>query len=492
MFVVKYENPLLSRASTKILHLNMARIQKKGLVVTSNDLLEAKYDFTLWQKRIFIYMVSRIGKEDKDFAMQRIYISELLRFFGSRGGKDYDVIRRLPRDMFEKEVRVPYFTDSGHKRWYVKRIITEYTEPGDTAEENNYIEMRFHSDLKPYLLDLSNRFSKYDIRNVLELGSVYSFRMFEILKSRHEIQRSYQPDLDTSIIEFDLDELKSILSVEEKYKLYADFKRFTLDRAQRDLEQYCDIVFTLKEVKQGKRVKSLQFVVRDQVPAWKIPSTGAATLSAEIPLFNESAINVAPGLFLQFEDLVVRSWGVPVASFQNICAQYAEEAIVRAVNLTHTAVKAGKVKNSPGGFFLKALESGWKSAQQIREDRAQEARAAAEAQRSVLQNQLEQLEVERRSAANDIIRGLTNEDPFLAGEAINKILNNPPLRESLEKDTALSLGTHLDMNIWRKSQPLKNAVIRQIELMHPEAFKAVKMRFDGTIQKLKKALEGLG
>lgn len=470
----------------------MGKIQKKGLIVTSNDLLEAKYDFTLWQKRIFIYMVSRIGKEDKDFSMQRIYISELLGFFGSRGGKDYDVIRKLPRDMFEKEVRVPYFTDAGHKRWYVKRIITEYTEPDDAVEENNYIEMRFHSDLKPYLLELNSRFSKYDIRNVLELGSVYSFRMFEILKSRHEIQKAYQPHIEASIIEFDLEEFKAILSVEGKYKLYADFKRFALDRAQRDLAEYCDIIFALKEVKKGKRVATLQFIVRDQTPSWKISGMSPKGMATDSSFFSEPVSTAAvSNLFGQLEDLVVRTWGVPASTFQNILSKYTEEAVNRAVHLTVDGIKTGKVKNSPAGFFLKAIESGWKSAHHARHDRLQEDRAMADAQRTVLQGQLEQLEAERRIGVNDTIRILTNEDPFLAGEAINKILRNDPLRESLEKETGLTLNAHLDMDVWRQSKPLKNAVIRQIELMNPNAFKEVKARFDSTIQKLKKVIEGL-
>lgn len=470
----------------------MGKIQKKGLVITSNDLLEAKYDFTLWQKRIFIYMVSRIGKEDKDFSMQRIYISELLRFFGSRGGKDYDVIRKVPRDMFEKEVRVPYCTDAGHKRWYVKRIITEYTEPDDAVEENNYIEMRFHSDLKPYLLELSSRFSKYDIRNVLELGSVYSFRMFEILKSRHEIQKAYQPQIEASIIEFNLEELKAILSVEDKYALYADFKRFALDRAQRDLVEYCDICFVMKELKQGKRVATLQFIVRDQIPAWKISGMDTTPLSPGPSLFSEPVSTTAIStLFIKLEDPVVRTWGVPASTLQNLLSQYTEEAVRRAVELTAASIKAGKVKSSPAGFFLKAIEAGWKNAQHARHDRIQEDRAVADAQRTVLQSQVEQLEAERRVAVNDIIRILTNEDPFLAGEAINKILQNSPLRQSLENETRLILDAHLDMDIWRQSKPLKNAVIRQIELMHPSNFKEVKARFDSTIQKLRRLIERL-
>ena len=54
----------------------------KKIVVTSNDLIHAKYTFTLWQKRVFVYMVSQINSfEDKEFQIHKMYIKDLMQFF---------------------------------------------------------------------------------------------------------------------------------------------------------------------------------------------------------------------------------------------------------------------------------------------------------------------------------------------------------------------------------------------------------------------------
>ena len=63
-------------------------ISNSTLVVTSNDLVLAKYNFSLWQKRVFNYFVSQIDKDAREFMMQRVYVSDLIRFFNAGDGKE--------------------------------------------------------------------------------------------------------------------------------------------------------------------------------------------------------------------------------------------------------------------------------------------------------------------------------------------------------------------------------------------------------------------
>ena len=45
------------------------------------------------------------------------------------------------------------------------------------------IVVSVHEDLKPFLLDLSVKYTKYAIANLAELKNVYSIKLFELLKS---------------------------------------------------------------------------------------------------------------------------------------------------------------------------------------------------------------------------------------------------------------------------------------------------------------------
>jgi plasmid replication initiation protein len=92
------------------------------------------------------------------------------------------------------------------------------------ATKDNYIKLRFHSDLKPFLLELKQRYLVYDIRNILSLTSIYSVRLFELLKQYQKIGKR----------RFELDELKSLLSIEpNEYALYGHFKERVIKKLRK-------------------------------------------------------------------------------------------------------------------------------------------------------------------------------------------------------------------------------------------------------------------
>jgi plasmid replication initiation protein len=231
---------------------------KNNLVVSSNDLVHAKYDLSLWQKRVFVYSISQLEKEDKDFEPIKMNVSDIIKFFkGSDGAKTYNAILEAPKNL-DKTIEIPYVTEKGFLRYGFIKLLQKYTIPADDQEENQYIELCFNNDLRPHLLDLKEKFLKYDIRNVIELQSTYSFRMFEILKS-YEYRKT---------IELDIDYLRKILEVTTKYKSYKDFRIYIIDKAQQDLKAYCDISFTYEERKaaKGKKIESLIFHIFTNEP----------------------------------------------------------------------------------------------------------------------------------------------------------------------------------------------------------------------------------
>ncbi len=85
---------------------------------------------------------------------------------------------------------------------------------------------------------------------------------------------------------------------------------------------------------------------------------------------------------------------------------------------------------------------------------------------------------------------MTQADPFLAGEAISKIPTIKMVKLSLEQKIGHPLEG-LGMDEWRNNKVLRDAVIRQIELMHPDDFKQVVKTFDAQIKRIAKQTEEL-
>ena len=350
---------------------------KNNLVVSSNDLVHAKYDLTLWQKRVFVYSISQLEKKDKNFEAIKMPISDIIKFFkGSDGVKTYNAILEAPKNL-DKTIEIPYVTDKGFLRYGFIKLLQKYTIPADGQTDNQYIELCFNNDLIPHLLDLKEKFFKYDIANVIELQSTYSFRMFEILKS-YEYRKT---------IELEIDYLRKILEVTTKYKSYKDFRIYIIEKAQQDLSDYCDISFTYEERKavKGKKIESLVFHIQANEPQKRDTKGVSAkekreksTVKQVFSLFDKSVemrkreksteektpiiqdVKV-PNVTVDFEKLVmelspivVSQFGVSLKVFMNLAEQHTEGAIRQAIQVTQRTVEIGKVGNI-AGFFVEAV-----------------------------------------------------------------------------------------------------------------------------------------
>ena len=263
---------------------NYKPIDKK-LVVSSNDLIHAKYTFTLWQKRVFTYMISQINIDDTDFGLQRMYVKDLMSFFKVKNKDDYNVIQRIPEQLYDMSMKMPYSTEKGHKRWREIRILSQYTRPEDKEPDNAYVEMKFNDDLKPHLLELKKLFNQYEIRNIIHLRSVYSFKMYELIKSSEYLGRW----------EIGLADLKEMLDVEGKYNHYGSFKLKILNQAQKDLTECCDVTFDFEEKTVRKRVEKLVFFIKKNQPtknAKPIKPTEEPTTNKFVKLTKASTVDL--------------------------------------------------------------------------------------------------------------------------------------------------------------------------------------------------------
>ena len=75
------------------------------------------------------------------------------------------------------------------------------------------------------MLQLKERFTQYQLANVLTIKSKYSPRIYEILKCNQFKQQVY--------IEIEIDVLRKLLKSENIYPKYNDFKRYIILKTQK-------------------------------------------------------------------------------------------------------------------------------------------------------------------------------------------------------------------------------------------------------------------
>ena len=214
-------------------------------VVKANDLIQkSRYDLSVQQQKLLLYVISGIKPEDKDFYTQQFTMSELCEVCGiayNNKNSDY-IFSNL------KKIRdLSYTIDLENERFtfaWLQSIRMDKTK-------NNLITVKLDEDLKPYLLQLNQFFTSYVVGYIYPMNSKYSIRLYELLKSYENIGAHT----------FELEELKEKLQTAE-YSRYANFKRKVIDIALEEINEYTDITITFKPIREGRNIAKLYFEIK--------------------------------------------------------------------------------------------------------------------------------------------------------------------------------------------------------------------------------------
>jgi len=219
--------------------------ERTQLVVKSNDLIQkARFQLSVQEQKIILYLISKIKPDDKDFIHQDFSIVDFCKVCGMDydSGKNYKNVKDTIKALSDKSVWLTL--ESGTEtlvRWINKAWINK---------KSGLIKMRLDDDMKPYLLQLKARFTQYELFYTLAMRSQYSIRLYELLKS-YEYRRKWT---------FELDELKRILSA-ENYTLFGNFKGKVLDIAMREINDLSDLNVSYQVIKTGRKFGKIEFSI---------------------------------------------------------------------------------------------------------------------------------------------------------------------------------------------------------------------------------------
>ena len=239
------------------------------MCVMSNALIDGGYKLTLTQLKMFLFLIAEVKRsEGRD--VYKIFVSDLrdIKIYDNDGTPEflskslYNTIYGTLQSLLNTRIIV---TMERKGVLFTRDIILltsfdYYTNAG-------YFYFTISKDMEKHIVDLEERFTVYDIRNVIMCRSVFSIRIYMILKSFVKLKER----------EIHLDELREMLGIEGKYRLYGDIKRYVLLRAQRELKKCSDMFFEFKEIRKGKRVYSIHFKINKQKKIFSSKKTDVQT-----------------------------------------------------------------------------------------------------------------------------------------------------------------------------------------------------------------------
>lgn len=291
------------------------------LVVKSNKLIEAKYKLTTNEQRIILFVLSeKVKRGDTKFGVYQFTADELRSCYG-RGMESFERIVDTIKKLRTRSINIC------DKK---KEIDTTWISFAEYDWETKEIIIEFPQMMEPYLLQLKDNFTSYQLHNIVYLKSSYSIRLFELLKQY----------LSIGSRTFDVGELKELLCVgPEEYTQYGHLKAKVLEVSRKQINANSDIYIKYDPIKKGRKVVALHFYIEPQ-KVKRLPQIPGL----EDPPFDSQEM---------FDSLI--KYGCSPSESSNYIKKYPLEILERNLKYCIEEDGKGKIENKRG-FIKSALE----------------------------------------------------------------------------------------------------------------------------------------
>ena len=220
---------------------------KSQRVVKHNDLVKARSNLSKIEHRVIAMLIAQLDRDDESFDLQRIHIRDIIEKSGSSSQDLYSRGKEICQRLLNQQIHIQTEEDDGQRVYEGYNALDKIRY----AEGDGYIEARFNDSMKPFLLELKRRFTIYQLEAFMQLGSRYSMRVYELLKMREDLRW----------LRMRVEDLRKLLSCEDKYSRFGDFRRRVIERAQSEINETTDISFTYKVEREGQSPVRVNFMI---------------------------------------------------------------------------------------------------------------------------------------------------------------------------------------------------------------------------------------
>jgi plasmid replication initiation protein len=136
------------------------------------------------------------------------------------------------------------------KRGKMQKVVRSWTITNTYAPGEGYVEVRWHPDIVPFLFGLRTEFTTYKLKHAAAFRSIYSWRLFECLRSWQGTGR-WTP----TIAEFQ-DATDATPTARANFK---ELRLRVIEPAVKELREKNGLIVNWTPVKAGRKVTALRF-----------------------------------------------------------------------------------------------------------------------------------------------------------------------------------------------------------------------------------------
>ena len=223
------------------------KTQENQLVIKDNSLIQmSKLSMNLLEMKAFSYIIAQIPDfnnmdEDEFISFRQADFCRACGIEESNGGNN-TYLKQTLRKLAQRVVEI-----NTKDKWVVFPVLSE-TEILFSSEN---IKVKIHEKMKPLIYNLKERFTKYQLENILRLKTKYAFRLYEWLKSFNSGEAVCY-----------ITKLKDLLAI--KYKETYDIIRYCVEPAVAEINAKTDLFVSYTCKKTGRVISTIEFKVREK------------------------------------------------------------------------------------------------------------------------------------------------------------------------------------------------------------------------------------
>lgn len=221
---------------------------EKFKVSQSNSLIEASYTLTLNEKRLILCAASMIDSRKEhpegEKGLLIVRAEDFSNLFGIETRHAYGILAEAVDKLWTREIKS---VEAGDMRWIYHRKY---------LEGRGCVQIGFSPTVLPQMTMLNREFTSYQLKHIGNLGSFYSIRMYELAAQTVNLRNGRRY--------IELQRLREILDLGEKYANVKDLRKWVLDPAIEDMNTHTNLRMKLMPKREGRRIGGFDcIVVRD-------------------------------------------------------------------------------------------------------------------------------------------------------------------------------------------------------------------------------------
>ena len=220
------------------------------LVVKDNSLIDASFNLSLVEQRLMLLAIVEARELDKltpDTPIE-VKATAYRDQYKTDESNAYSQLADATKQLFNRQ-----FSYIDKYKGEDCITVARWVNRASYLNDNGTVVLYLSSEVISMISRLEANFTQYLLEQVSDFKSKHSIRLYELLIKYRDVGNSKK---------FDIKELRSKLGLEnDEYKVTADFKKYVLDAAIKEISDKTDIQIKYEQFKEGRTISHILFKI---------------------------------------------------------------------------------------------------------------------------------------------------------------------------------------------------------------------------------------